>query len=105
MQASLDELARMRDQMSKGTLPAGAKSLIAQIRELATPGRSTGVAAAPAAAAVTSGSIAAQPTAARPLTAAPPAAAPKPAAAPPATRGLARPDGLRCTVGTALPPP
>ena len=85
MQASLDELARMRDQVSKGTLPAGAKSLIAQIRELATPGRSAGVAAAPAAAAVTPGGIAAQPTAARPLTAAPPAAAPKPAAAAPAT--------------------
>ncbi len=85
MQASLDELARMRDQVSKGTLPAGAKSLIAQIRELATPGRSAGVAAAPAAAAVAPGGIAAQPTAARPPTAAPPAAAPKPAAAPPAT--------------------
>ena len=84
MQASLDELARMRDQVSKGTLPAGAKSLIAQIRELATPGRSAVVAAAPAAAAVAPGGIAAQPTAARPPTAAPPAAAPKPAVAPPA---------------------
>jgi chemosensory pili system protein ChpA (sensor histidine kinase/response regulator) len=83
MQASLDELARMRDQVSKGTLPAGAKSLIVQIRELATPGRSAGVAAAPAAAAVAPGGIAAQPTA-RPPTAAPPAAAPKPAVAPPA---------------------
>ena len=82
MQASLDELARMRDQVSKGTLPAGARPLIAQIRDLATPGRSAGVAPAPAAAAVIPGSIAAQPTAARPLTAAPPAAAPKPAAAP-----------------------
>ena len=78
MQASLDELARMRDQVSKGTLPAGAKSLIVQIRELATPGRSAGVAAAPAAAAVAPGGIAAQPTAR------PPAAAPKPAVAPPA---------------------
>ena len=78
MQASLDELAR------KGTLPAGAKSLIAQIRELATPGRSAVVAAAPAAAAVAPGGIAAQPTAARPPTAAPPAAAPKPAVAAPA---------------------
>ena len=84
MQASLDELARMRDQVSKGTLPAGAKSLIAQIRELATPGRSAVVAAAPAAAAVAPGGIAAQPTAARPPTAAPPAAAPKPAVASPA---------------------
>jgi chemosensory pili system protein ChpA (sensor histidine kinase/response regulator) len=37
MQASLDELARMRDLVSNGTLPAGATALIAQIRGLATP--------------------------------------------------------------------
>ena len=47
MQASLDELARMRDLVSKGTLPGGAHELIAQIRELATPGRSAAAAAAP----------------------------------------------------------
>ena len=102
MQASLDELARMRDLVSSGTLPAGAKALIAQIRELATPGRSTGVAAAPAA--VAPAAAAAPPAAARPVTAAPPAAAPKPAAAPPRHRGIARPDGLRRTVGTARRP-
>ena len=34
MQASLDELARMRDLVSDGTLPAGARDLIAQIRGL-----------------------------------------------------------------------
>ena len=52
MQASLDELARMRDLVSAGTLPGGAKALIAQIRDLATPGRTPAAAApAPAAAA------------------------------------------------------
>jgi chemosensory pili system protein ChpA (sensor histidine kinase/response regulator) len=35
MQASLDELARMRDLVSNGILPTGATALIAQIRELA----------------------------------------------------------------------
>ena len=32
MQASLDELARMRDLVSRGTLPGGATALIEQIR-------------------------------------------------------------------------
>ena len=35
MQASLDELARMRDLVSNGTLPGGATALMAQIRDLA----------------------------------------------------------------------
>jgi chemosensory pili system protein ChpA (sensor histidine kinase/response regulator) len=35
MQASLDELARMRDTVSAGTLPAPATSLLVQVRELA----------------------------------------------------------------------
>ena len=39
MQASLDELARMRDLVSGGTVPGAAAALIAQIRDLATPGR------------------------------------------------------------------
>jgi chemosensory pili system protein ChpA (sensor histidine kinase/response regulator) len=47
MQASLDELARMRDMVSNGTLPGGATALIAQIRELATSSK-TPAAAAPA---------------------------------------------------------
>jgi len=56
MQASLDELARMRDFVSKGTLPGGATALIAQIRGLATPARipaaaTPAIPAAPAAAA------------------------------------------------------
>jgi chemosensory pili system protein ChpA (sensor histidine kinase/response regulator) len=43
MQASLDELARMRDLVSNGILPTGATALIAQIRELATPARTPAV--------------------------------------------------------------
>jgi chemosensory pili system protein ChpA (sensor histidine kinase/response regulator) len=35
MQASLDELARMRDQVSGGTLPGEANALVAQLRALA----------------------------------------------------------------------
>jgi chemosensory pili system protein ChpA (sensor histidine kinase/response regulator) len=35
MQASLDELARMRDFVSKGTLPGAARDLIGQLRNLA----------------------------------------------------------------------
>ncbi len=84
MQASLDELARMRDLVSNGTLPAGAKALIAQIRDLATPGRSPGAAAAPASTSAPGASAAPQ-TAARPVTAAPPVTAAQPVtAAPPA---------------------
>jgi chemosensory pili system protein ChpA (sensor histidine kinase/response regulator) len=37
MQASLDELARMRDLVSNGTVPGGAAALMAQIRDLANP--------------------------------------------------------------------
>ena len=37
MQASLDELARMRDVVGTGTVPAGASALISQIRDLANP--------------------------------------------------------------------
>ncbi len=48
MQASLDELARMRDLVSNGTLPAGATALIGQIRDLANPGRAPAIAAATA---------------------------------------------------------
>jgi chemosensory pili system protein ChpA (sensor histidine kinase/response regulator) len=46
MQASLDELASMRDLVSNGALPTGATALIAQIRELANPARASGVVAA-----------------------------------------------------------
>ena len=39
MQASLDELARMRDLVSTGELPGPAASLLAQIRSLSAPAR------------------------------------------------------------------
>jgi chemosensory pili system protein ChpA (sensor histidine kinase/response regulator) len=86
MQASLDELARMRDLVSNGTLPGGATALIAQIRGLATPARIP--AAAPPA-------IPTAPAAAAPLPAAPAAVsrpatpAPVPAPAPAAARPAA----------------
>ena len=56
MQASLDELARMRDLVSGGTLPSAATALLAQIRDLANPtgppAAAPAVAAAPKAASV-----------------------------------------------------
>jgi chemosensory pili system protein ChpA (sensor histidine kinase/response regulator) len=51
MQASLDELSRMRDLVSAGTVPNNARELIAQIRGLAKPPSSA--AAAPTQAAAT----------------------------------------------------
>jgi chemosensory pili system protein ChpA (sensor histidine kinase/response regulator) len=74
MQASLDELSRMRDLVSHGNLPGGATALIAQIRELGTPGR--------APAAVVRQAPATAPVAAPPAASVTPAAA-VPAAAPP----------------------
>ncbi|HEY4970508.1 MAG TPA: Hpt domain-containing protein [Steroidobacteraceae bacterium] len=50
MQASLDTLASMRDLVSNGALPVAATALIAQIRDLANPTRTTKFAAAPSAA-------------------------------------------------------
>ena len=54
MQASLDELARMRDLVSTGVLPPSGHALLAQIRELSggvaqTPGLAPAVAPAPVA--------------------------------------------------------
>jgi chemosensory pili system protein ChpA (sensor histidine kinase/response regulator) len=80
MQASLDELSRMRDLVSTGTVPGNARDLIAQIRGLAAP-----VTAAPAA--VTSAAAVPAPVAAAAPTPAPaPAPAARVAAAPPAAR-------------------
>jgi chemosensory pili system protein ChpA (sensor histidine kinase/response regulator) len=45
MQASLDELASMRDLVSSGTLPQGATALIAQIRNLTNPASTPAVVA------------------------------------------------------------
>ena len=77
MQASLDELARMRDLVSNGTLPAGAAALMAQIRDLSNPAR---------------GAVGAAPLTAAPSVAATPAVAPSAPtlAAPPIT--AAQPD-------------
>jgi chemosensory pili system protein ChpA (sensor histidine kinase/response regulator) len=81
MQASLDELARMRDFVSKGTLPGAARELISQLRSLA--GQTA--AAAPAGAAPSVASAAAPPVASPQIT---PQSAPEPlateAALPPA---------------------
>jgi|HubBroStandDraft_5_1064220.scaffolds.fasta_scaffold00082_7 chemosensory pili system protein ChpA (sensor histidine kinase/response regulator) len=98
MQASLDELSRMRDLVSGGTLPGNARELIAQIRGLANqvaqaaavPASASAVAAAASAPAPAPASIApapvspapASPTAAAPAAARVPAAAPARAAAP-----------------------
>ncbi len=104
MQASLDELARMRDLVGNGTVPAGASALIAQIRDLANPARERTAplvaAAAPAAAAaapaapvatapIAAAAIAATPAAAVPA-AAVPGIAPSPAAVPPVTAPVTR---------------
>jgi chemosensory pili system protein ChpA (sensor histidine kinase/response regulator) len=70
MQASLDELARMRDLVSSGNLPAAAAALIAQIRDLANPSRPAAAVAPPGPAAVPA-STAASPKAAPPMTAPP----------------------------------
>jgi chemosensory pili system protein ChpA (sensor histidine kinase/response regulator) len=72
MQASLDELARMRDLVSNGNLPGAAAALIAQIRDLANPSRPAAAAAPPGPAAVPApASTAASPTAAPPMKAPP----------------------------------
>jgi chemosensory pili system protein ChpA (sensor histidine kinase/response regulator) len=81
MQSSLDELSRMRDLVSAGTLPGGAGPLIARIRALADPAAMphAGVSApapagappAPAAAATAATMAAAPATALRPSTPAP----------------------------------
>jgi chemosensory pili system protein ChpA (sensor histidine kinase/response regulator) len=88
MQASLDELARMRDLVSGGSLPGGARDLIAQIRKLAQQPHSAEPAAAP-----TPARAAPAPAAPAPAAAAAPAvpakAAPAPAAAPPTRPAVA----------------
>jgi chemosensory pili system protein ChpA (sensor histidine kinase/response regulator) len=84
MQASLDELSRMRDLVSAGRLPGNARDLIAQIRGLANQPGTIPAAAAPASAApaaVTS-AIAAPVPAATAATAVPQAPTPAPASTP-----------------------
>jgi chemosensory pili system protein ChpA (sensor histidine kinase/response regulator) len=82
MQASLDELARMRDLVSNGTLPAGASALIGQIRALSTQSRSGASAAATPAPAVAPVQVATPVQTATPLQAVTPAQAEAPVQAP-----------------------
>jgi chemosensory pili system protein ChpA (sensor histidine kinase/response regulator) len=90
MQASLDELANMRDLVSNGTVPAGATALIAQIRDLANPAGAPAVAAPPATAAPSA--TGAPAVAAAPQMAVPPLAAAPIAAAPVSPVPVALPD-------------
>jgi chemosensory pili system protein ChpA (sensor histidine kinase/response regulator) len=71
MQASLDELARMRDLVSNGNLPGDATALIAQIRDLASPSRPAAAAPPGPAAVPAPASTAASPKTAPPMTAPP----------------------------------
>jgi chemosensory pili system protein ChpA (sensor histidine kinase/response regulator) len=82
MQTSMDELSRMRDLVSTGTLPGEARDLIAQIRGLANQPAVTQAAAVPASAAVAPAATAPTAPAASPTVAAQPAAARAPAAPP-----------------------
>jgi chemosensory pili system protein ChpA (sensor histidine kinase/response regulator) len=105
MQTSLDELSRMRDSVSTGTLPGNARDLIAQIRGLAAP--ETAAPAAPAA--VTSAAAVPAPVAAAAPTPAPalaPAPAPAPAPVPaPAARVAAAPPAARAPLPERSPEP
>ncbi|HEY2781908.1 MAG TPA: Hpt domain-containing protein, partial [Steroidobacteraceae bacterium] len=89
MQASLDELSRMRDQVSTGTLPSAARELITQIRGLAQQPATAPSAAAPVAApavvakAAAAASVPTPAQAAIPAQARTPAPRPPPAAVPP----------------------
>ena len=74
MQTSLDELSRMRDLVSAGTLPGAASQLIARIRALANP------AAVPQAGASETAPVSAVPAASAPAPAAPATSAPATAA-------------------------
>jgi chemosensory pili system protein ChpA (sensor histidine kinase/response regulator) len=83
MQASLDELARMRDMVSTGELPNSASSLLSQLRALAGTGPEAAAPGPPAPVAVAPAPIAA---AAAASPAGPAAPAKAPASAPSAAR-------------------
>jgi len=90
MQASLDELARMRDLVSTGVLPASAQALLAQIRDLSSGVASSDARAAPIAAAPAAGAAAAEdlrPVPPAPAQPAVQAAAPRSSLATPAAAG------------------
>jgi chemosensory pili system protein ChpA (sensor histidine kinase/response regulator) len=106
MQASLDELARMRDAVSNGALPSAASELTAQLRALARqPGAGApGAARAPTAPAPASTAPArAAAPAALPGPAAPPVPAPAPAPAAPAAPLGMRPAAPRMPAAPAAP--
>jgi chemosensory pili system protein ChpA (sensor histidine kinase/response regulator) len=99
MQASLDELARMRDLVSTGVLPAAAQALLKQIRDLGS-----GAAAGAAPAIITPGlTAAAQPVASQPATRYPTAqpAAPMPSAATPIAAGAVPADTASADAASA----
>jgi chemosensory pili system protein ChpA (sensor histidine kinase/response regulator) len=82
MQASLDELSRMRDLVSAGTLPGNARDLIARIRGLADEPATHQAASAPASAAPATRAAAAAASVAAPAARAAAPAASAPASAP-----------------------
>ncbi|MBS0367514.1 MAG: Hpt domain-containing protein [Proteobacteria bacterium] len=86
IQASLDELARMREQVAGGRRVGPARALIARLQALAKGGGAAPAAAAPSIAATPSVAIAPSPVAASPVSAPPPAtAAPGPVPTAPVT--------------------
>jgi chemosensory pili system protein ChpA (sensor histidine kinase/response regulator) len=111
MQASLDELARMRDVVSQGRLPGKATALIGQIRGLAGVTGTVRTIEAPVVAppteAVAAPAAQAQPPAITPFVAAPKPAVPEPAAAPESDAGDAPVDetspSLELTSAPILP--
>ncbi len=102
MQASLDELARMRDLVGTGTVPAGASALISQIRDLANPANARErTAAAPSVAAVAP--MVTPPVVAPPMVA-PPIVTPPIVTPPMAVSEMAAPAGEAPPFETAQPP-
>jgi chemosensory pili system protein ChpA (sensor histidine kinase/response regulator) len=84
MQASLDELSRMRDLVSRGTLPSNARDLIARIRSVANQEARQPAAAPPSAAPPAASAAATHAPAAAPVSA--PAPLPRATVPPPAAR-------------------
>jgi chemosensory pili system protein ChpA (sensor histidine kinase/response regulator) len=98
MQASLDELARMRDLVSTGVLPASAQALLAQVRRLSSGVASSEVRATPIAAAPAAG-----PGATAPAAAAGDLRPPPPAPAQPAVQAAAPRSPLATPAAPAAP--
>jgi chemosensory pili system protein ChpA (sensor histidine kinase/response regulator) len=109
MQASLDELSRMRDLVSRGTLPDKARELISRIRGVANPqGMQTAAAPAIASSAITStATTVIAPVAPEPIAPAAAAAPPAPATAvsvPPAQVPATAPPARAAAPVSAAPP-